>query len=214
MSRQDALDTYQRYRTGLSVNIAVVLIQAIVLFLATRSIGLFEDMMHGIGDNVFLVGTTIVLYFEAHGTSENKGRKRILALIGGALLVVAGIGGAWTAIERITGGQVPLSGWVLGGTTLIAIVGNGWAYRIISGANKNSQGHLHDANVAHLIGDLAISCAVLLSAIGIILFSLPAIDSWVVLVLIAPWMLWRGAQILRYKDPPDSDDRHKHPHHH
>lgn len=220
MSQHQTHDAYIRYRTGLTISLAVVLIQMIVLFFMGRgaesdwSIGLFEDAMHGIADNLILIGTTIVLYFEAHGASPNKGRKRILALIGGVLLVLAGFGGGYIAYERIIGAQMHISGWVLASTSLIAVIGGGSAFWIIHGIDKSMHDHLHTSAVGHLVGDLAISAAVFLSALGIIFFRLPAIDSWAALCLIAPWMIFRGIQILKYKDPPECGhgDMCAHPH--
>lgn len=197
----------------------MILVQAVVLGFTMRgvsspwSIGLFEDMVHGIADNLVLIGATIILYFEANGATPNRGRKRVLALIGGVLLIGAGIGGAWVAYERIVGTQMSLSGWTLALTSLVATLGGVWAFRIIHGVRKSSQDHLHASAIAHLIGDLAISVTVFISSLGIIFFDLSAIDSWIALLAISPWMIIRGTQILRYKDPQESD-RHPDEHHH
>ncbi len=214
MHQQNAYDAYTRYRTGLTINLGVVAVQIAVLLFASRSVGLFEDMMHGVADNLVLIGTTIVLYFEAHGATPNKGRKRVLALIGGVLLIFAGIAGAYAAHARIIGEQIALSGWTLASTSLLAVIGGGFAFKIIHDVHKNMHDHLHESAVGHLAGDLAISCAVFFSSLGIIFFNWPAIDSWVALTLITPWMIFRGVQILKYKDPPESEHDDTHVHHH
>ena len=179
---------------------------------ADWSIGLFEDAVHGIADNLVLVGATIILYFEVNGATPNKGRKRILALFGGVLLVFAGVWGGWTAYGRISGAQLPVSAWVLAVTSLIAVIGGGFAFRVIHGVHESGHDHMHESAIGHLIGDLAISVAVFLSSVGIILWGIPAIDSWMALVLISPWMLFRGIQILKYRDPPESNDIFTHVH--
>lgn len=218
----NAQDAYFRYRTGLTISLAVVLVQIAVLFFTGRgtltnwSIGLFEDTMHGVADNLVLIGTTIVLYFEAQGATKNKGRKRVLALIGGVLLVCSGIGGGYVAYGRMIGVQMQIFGWALACTSLIAVIGGGLAFRVIHGVHKSQHDHLHKSATAHLVGDLVISIVVFLSSLGIIFFNLPAIDSWVGLMFIAPWMVWRGIQILKYRDPHESGDSMHHDggHHH
>ncbi len=219
MSQHTAFDAYVRYRTGLTISLAVVVIQMLVLVFASKSVGLFEDMVHGVADNLVLIGATIILYFEANGAYPNKGRKRILALMGGVLLILAGTGGAWIAYERIfLGTQVPLSGLVLACTSLVAVIGGGFAFWVIHGVDKDNHDHLHTAAIAHLVGDLAISVVVFISSIGIIFFGLSLIDSWIALTVISPWMFYRGIQILKYKDPPENehavkktkDDGHHH----
>lgn len=216
MHQENIHDAYVRYRTGLTISLAVVIIQIGVLIFAAKSLGLFEDMMHGIADNLILIGTTIVLYFEAYGATPNKGLKRTLALVGGLLLIFAGIAGGYVAYERIMGAQIALSGWTLATTSLIATIGGGWAFKVIHGVHTSMHDHLHKSAVAHLVGDLAISAIVFLSALGIIFFNFPAIDSWVVLAIIAPWMIFRGIQILKHKDPPECGhgDTCAHPHGH
>ena len=216
MSQHDVRDTYNRYRTGLTISLAVVFVQALVFALLARGVGLFEDMAHGVADNLVLIGTTIVLYFEAHGATPNKGRKRALALLGGVLLLLAGFGGAWTAFGRITGEQIPLSGWTLAATSLVAVIGGSFAFWIIHGVHESMRDHLHVSAISHLVGDLAISIAVFLSSLGIIFFGWSAIDSWVAGILISPWMVWRGIQILKYEDAPasvgDGDPHHPEAH--
>lgn len=208
MGHHATMDAYRRYRTGLTLNLAVVLLQMCVWVFVARGIGLFEDAFHGIGDNLILIGATIVLYFEAHGAARNMGRRRILALLGGALLIFAGIAGGYVAYGRMTGEHIALSGWPLAIISLLAIIGNGFAFRIIHGVDKAMHDHVHKSAVAHLIGDLAISVTVFFSSVGIIIFDLPAIDSVVTLALISPWMIFRGVQILRHKDPHEAGHAH------
>jgi cobalt-zinc-cadmium efflux system protein len=220
LSRHETRDAYLRYRTGLSISLAVVAIQAIVLSFtawgisSAWSIGLFEDTMHGIADNLVLIGAVIVLYFEAHGATPNKGRKRILALVGGAILVASGFAGGWFAYQRIVGIQAPLSGWVIAVTSLVAVIGGVSAYLVIHGVHKDMHDHLHNSAVSHLVGDLAISVAVLVSSVGIIFFDFPAIDSWMA-IPVSLWMIWRGGQVLKYKDPTEFEaHQHSHDEHH
>lgn len=221
MGPHATLDTYRRYRTGLTLNLAVVALQMCVLILLARGIGLFEDTFHGIGDNLILIGATVVLYFEAHGAARNMGRRRVLALLGGALLIFAGIGGGYVAYERMTGVQIALPGWPLAITALLAVIGNGLAFKIIHGVDKSMHDHVHKSAVAHLVGDLAISVTVFISSVGIIIFDLPAIDSVVALIFITPWMIFRGVQIMRHKDPHEGEHANiskvrnsDHDHHH
>ncbi len=216
MTVQDTQDAYVRYRTGLTINLLVVAMQIGVLIFAAQSLALFEDMAHGVADNLILIGATIVLYFEAHGATPNKGRRRIIALFGGLLLICAGIAGGYVAYERISGAQIPIAGWALAVTSLIACIGGGCAFKVIHGVQKSQHDHLHQSAVAHLVGDLAISVIVFFSALGILYFNLPAIDSYVTLALIAPWMIFRGFQVLRFKDPHEHEHAHtdNHEHHH
>lgn len=219
MHHHDAHDAYIRYRTGLTINLAVVVLQICVWTLLARAVGLLEDFAHGFGDNLNLAAITIILYFEAIGATPNKGRRRMVAIIGGLLLVVGGLWGGYIAYERIVGVQIDFPGLPLAITSFLAIIGNGWAYKIIHGVDKSLQDHAHKSTTAHLAGDLAISVTVFFSSIGIMVFALPAIDSFVTLFLIAPWMIFRGVQVLKYKDPPesahgDAPTHHNHDHHH
>lgn len=206
--REIAIDTYQRYRTGLSVNIAVACVQILTLVLFAQSLTLFGDAMHGIGDILILLGTTILAKKASMYAHEHHGiRKRILAIIASLLLCVSAGFIVHESILRIST-PVAFSGWVIIVVALFSAVGNFCAHRVIAGVDASAQDSLHEANIAHLLTDCALSCIVVLSGLCVMLFDLPAIDAWFALAIVAPFMFIWGTRILFSKD------EHAHDHHH
>ena len=207
--REIAIDTYRRYRTGLSINIAVAIMQLVTLALFARSLTLYGDTMHGIADILILLGTTILAKKASMYAHEHHGmRKRILAIIAVLLLWMSA---GYIVLESITRISTPTAfpGWVVIVVALLAAVGNFFAHRIISGVDDGEKDSLHEANVAHLLTDCALSCVVVISGLGVLVFGLPSIDAWFALCIVAPFMtLWGGRILL-----PKTEHSH-HGHHH
>jgi Co/Zn/Cd efflux system component len=201
-------EQYLRYRTALTINLAVSFLQCIVLIFAVRSLGLFGDAMHGLADNLLLIGTTIILYFESLGAEKHHGRKRIMARFGGLLLFVSTLGILWEVRERLTDTSPLLSPWWMLVGASVGVVGNFCAHRIISSGDTERDDMLHRANVLHLLGDLALSIAVLAGALMMLFFEFAHVDTWIALLLVSPWLLFRSIQILRHKDPEDEHHHH------
>ncbi len=217
MVHTETMEQYARYRTALTLNLLVMGIQAGIVLFATQSLGLIGDTIHALADNLLLIGTTIILYFEALGATKQHGRKRVLARIGGVLLIGSGIGIVLEGVSRFHFGTPLLSGWWMIAGAVIAVTGNYFAHRIIADGPSEEDDHLHRANILHLLGDLGISLAVLLGGVAMMYFRTPHIDTVLASVLVAPWMIWRGVGVLRYQDPEERVcahvTHHSHPHH-
>lgn len=207
--REIALNTYRLYRTGLSINIAVAILQLATLALFASSLTLFGDTMHGIADILILLGTTILAKKASMYTDEHHGvRKRFLAVIAILLLWCSA---GWIVYESLIRISTPtvFPSWVVIAVALLAATGNFFAHRAISRVNDCEKDSLHEANVAHLLTDCALSCIVVLSGLGVLIFGLPSLDAWFALCIVAPFMFLWGGRILL----PKTKHAH-HGHHH
>lgn len=131
-------------------------------------------------------------------SDDHSGAKHFL--VRGAV-VLLWLSAVYVFVEALTRIAHPVSfpGWPVVFLALLSAAGNFFAHQRISGIDEDEHDHAHEANIAHLLTDFMLSVIVLVSALGNILFKLPAIDAWLSLV-VALWMFRWGWKILRGED--------------
>lgn len=186
-----------------------------MLFIAD-SLALFGDMTHSLSDVLILGGTIFVLYRQIRYSShDHTGAKTTLVRIAVGMLWISAVYIMFEAVDRIKN-PVEFSGIPVLFMALFSAIGNFCAHRIIDKIDASLHDHVHKANVAHLLTDFAISAVVFVSALLNMAFGLIAVDAWVSLFIICPWMLFWGWNILRIKGFPHSphDPSEHHTDHH
>lgn len=187
-------DKVRRYRLALTINSSVWVLQLLTVLVVADSLTLFGDMTHGLADIFILFATYRVFMNELNKPDEDHfANKKALVKTAVYLLWGSACYVLYEGIGRIMH-PVGFPGWPVVYIALFAIAGNFLAHRIISKIDPSEHDHAHEANVAHLLTDLLLSVIVLISAIGNILFKLPAIDAWLSL-FVALWMLRWGWKI-------------------
>lgn len=200
-------DKLRRYKIALSINVTVWILQFITVIFIANSLALFGDMTHSLSDIFIIAGTTFVIAREIKNPLHGHAMaKRILVIFAVGLLWISATYVSIEAFERI---QHPIGfpGWPVAILALFSAIGNFTAHRVIQGVEVAEHDHVHEANVAHLLADFALSFVVLISALGNIIWGLPAIDAWISLIIVAPWMFRWGWKII-HPAP------HTHHHHH
>ena len=193
------LDKVRRYRHALTINTSVWLLQLFTVVVIADSLTLFGDMLHSFADIIILLGTHRVFANELRHPEGNHGAAKQLLVRGAVALLWISAGYVFVeALERIAH-PVDFPGWPVVFLAILSATGNFFAHQQISGVDKREHDHAHEANIAHLLTDIALSVVVLISALGNILFRLPAIDAWLSL-LVALWMFRWGWKILRGED--------------
>ena len=180
-----------------ALNIALVVVQAIY-GLAANSLALLADAGHNFGDCLGLLlawGAHLLARRRptAHFTYGFGSASILSALVNAATLLVATGGIAWEAIRRLGD-----PGEVAGGTIIIVaaagIVVNGVSAWLLMGGRKG------DLNIRgaflHLVGDAAVSAAVVVAGIVILLTGWTVIDPIASLVVAAA-ILWSSWSLLR-----------------
>ena len=199
------LDKVRRYRQALSINASVWVLQLITVLFIADSLTLFGDMSHSIADIFILLATHQVFAHELRNpNADHSHKKKWLVRVAVFLLWLSACYVLYEALGRITH-PVDFPGWPVAILAIFSASGNFFAHHMISKIDACEHDHAHEANVAHLLTDFALSIIVLVSALGNILFNLPAIDAWLSLV-VAMWMLYWGWKIIHGKD----DEHHHH----
>lgn len=184
------------YKQALMINASVWVMQlSVILFIAGGSLTLLGDWAHGLADILILFATHKIFASELKNSEKDySGEKKWLAII--AVLVLWGMAGHifYEAVGHIAN-PVDFLGWPVAFIALFAAVGNFLAHKKISLVAECEHDAAHHANVAHLITDAAISLTVFVSAVGNIVFSLPAIDAWLG-IAVGVWMMYLGWKIL------------------
>jgi Co/Zn/Cd efflux system component len=209
------LDKVRRYRWALIITFSVWVLQLVTFALIARSLTLFGDMAHSFSDIIVLFGTFWIFANEVtypQSEHHSHGKKIILVRIAALLLCINAVYVFVEALARIEH-PVDFPGWPVFFLACVSALGNFFAHRIIHGVDKSEHDHVHDANVAHLLTDLALSLAVLFSALGNILFKLPAIDAWLSLI-VAVWMLRWGWKLNQSTTVASAQDMYKDEHDH
>lgn len=202
-------DKLARYRTALSINTVVAILQLCTVVFLADSLALFGDMTHSFSDVFILAGTAYIIRREiADSGHGHRGAKRLLVGLAITLLWISACYVGWEAIERIKH-PVGFPGWPVAAMALLSALGNFVAHRVIARVEHSEHDAMHEANIAHLLTDFLLSFIVLLSALGNILFDLPAIDAWLSLG-VALWMLNWGWRILKNGDPHAHTHAHAH----
>lgn len=193
------LDKVRRYRQALSINTGVWVLQFLTVIFIADSLTLFGDMTHSLADIFILLATHQIFAHELRNPhADHAHKKKILVRVAVLLLWMSAAYVCYEAVERITH-PVDFPGWPVALLAILSASGNFFAHRRISQIDKCEHDHAHEANVAHLLTDFALSVIVFLSALGNILFKLPAIDAWLSLA-VALWMIRWGWKILYEKD--------------
>lgn len=180
-----------------ALNIALVIVQ-VIYGLAANSLALLADAGHNLGDCLGLV-----LAWAAYGLARRHPTARftygygsasiLSALINAVTLLVATGGIAWEAIRRFDN-----PGEVAGGTVIIVatagIAVNGISAWLLMAGNKG------DLNIRgaflHLAADAAVSAAVVMAGIVILLTGWTLVDPIASLVVSAA-ILWSSWSLLR-----------------
>jgi Co/Zn/Cd efflux system component len=205
-------DQLRRYLMAFGINTAIWMVQLLIVITIADSLALLGDAAHSISDTIVLLGTCLLISATiAHPEQDHSAIKRLLtrgAVIllwcSAAYLVIEGY-------ERIMS-PVYFPGWAVVGMALVAATGNFFAHQIIHGVDKSLHDHVHRANVLHILADLFISVAVVISGLGTIFLDFPALDGWIALV-VASWMSWRGLQLFRETRSTHHCAHHGHDHH-
>ena len=211
------LDQRRRYLSAFAINTAVWLFQAYIVYWVANSLALTGDAAHSVSDSVVLLGTLLLI--EATIRNPDKDHEGIKRLLTRGAVILLFIGAGYVLIEgyeRIVS-PILFPGWPVVGTALVAAIGNYFAHRLIHGVHESLHDHVHRANVLHILADLFISVAVVISGLGTIILNWPALDGWVAIV-VAIWMLIRGISLwretLRSAHTHDADhDGHDHQEH-
>ena len=209
------LDKIRRYRTALIIEGIMWGLQLFTYLALAQSLTLLGDTGHSFADVLLLLGTFVIFRNEFYHPEKDYGPKKvILVRIAVILLWINAVYIFWEASVRIAH-PVNFSGWPVLVAAIISALGNFIAHRVIHGVDQSEQDHAHDANVAHILTDLALALAVLFSALGNIIFKLPAIDAWLSLI-VAAWMLRWGWKLLQRTRTSSihvhHDDDHDHRH--
>ena len=192
-------DKVRFYQQALMINVTVWIVQLIViLFLAGSSLTLLGDWSHGLADILILFATHQIFASELKDSEkDHSSKKKWLATIAVFVLWGMAVHILYEAVGRIVN-PVDFLGWPVAVIALFSTVGNFLAHKRISLVDECEHDVAHHANVAHLITDAAISLTVFVSAVGKIMFNLPAIDAWLGMA-VAGWMLYLGWGILTVK---------------
>lgn len=184
------LERFRSYRTATIINLIICILQSLILYFS-YSLTLVGDMAHSFTDGIVLFGTcfasyqaTYLLAIKTDAIEERMTRISIILLWAFAPFI------CWEAWERIRS-PVQFLGWPLIAIALISMVGNMWMHHIIHNIGIEKHNHLDRANLLHILGDIAFSGAVLLSALLVLIFHTTAWDGYIALV-ITFGLSWRG----------------------
>lgn len=204
-------DKVRRYRWAFIITSIMWVLQLLTFVFFAQSLTLFGDMAHSFADILLLLGTFFIFLNEIERPDDDHRNKKVLLVrIAAFLLWINAIYIISEAVMRLRH-PVNFSGWPVLYLALISAVGNFCAHRMIHGVDKSEHDHAHEANVAHLLTDLALSLAVLVSALGTILFQLPAIDALLAL-LVGCWMTNWGYKLFK-STLSSAHDAHEDDHH-
>lgn len=201
-------DKLHRYRLALGINVSVWLLQSLIFILWADSKSLLGDALHSLSDMVVLLGVVVLTARElAHPEDEHHEADRRFTRFAVILLVASAFYVFFEGVGRILEPESYPAGIVIA-ITLVAVVGNWSAHRIMSGVREDVHDHKHEASILHVLADLVISIVVLLSALGTLFLGTPALDGWGA-IIVALWMLLRGVTLWR----STSGESHHHHHH-
>lgn len=204
-------DQFRRYRTAFVINTSIWVLQFLIVGTIAYSLALLGDAAHSFSDSLVILGTLLLVRATIRAPEkDHEGVKRLLIRTAIILLWVSAAFIAKEGYGRIIS-PIYFPGWPVVGIALLSAAGNFLSHRIIHGVHKSLHDHVHRANVLHILADLFISIAVVISGLGTILFQLPAIDGWIACI-VALWMFIRGATL--WRENTHREHTHTHEHHH
>lgn len=187
------------YRQALTINSTVWLMQLVTVVFIAKSLTLMGDMSHSLADVFILLATHQIFASEVQNPEDDhSGKKKWLVRIAVFMLWASAVYIFYEAAERIAN-PVDFPGWPVAILALLSAMGNFLAHQRIGCVDKCEHDDAHKANVAHLITDAVLSLIVFISALGRIIFNLPAIDTWLGIV-VGVWMIHLGWKILSGKN--------------
>ncbi len=191
-------DKVNFYRQALTINLSVWVMQLIVILFVADSLTLLGDWSHGLADILILFATHQIFASELQNPDDDHSNKKKW-LVRVAVLVLWTMAGYifYEAAERTTN-PVDFPGWPVAVLALLSATGNFLAHKIIGRVAKCEHDDAHRVNVAHLLTDAVISLTVFVSALGMIIFGLPAIDT-LLGIIVGIWMILLGWKILSGK---------------
>lgn len=175
----------------------------VLLVVMSGSLALLSDTVHLASDNIFLIGSLLVIWRASSVTHEKGAQWRTKAAYVGILLLVVGAYGVNSEADVRTINPVSVAnGWVLAGG-IIGLIANLFMLRVLHAEEKDTQTfvrhegfsknvvllqrvpsqknpsrHAHDNVVsAHVFFDFAFSAVVTLSAILSLVFGMESIDT-------------------------------------
>lgn len=191
-------DKVKFYRQALTINSTVWVMQLLVILFVADSLTLTGDGSHGLADILILFATHQIFASELQNPNDDhSSKKKWLVRIAVLLLWVMAGYIFYEAVGRIEN-PVDFPGWPVAVLALLSATGNFLAHKIIGRVDKCEHDDAHQINVAHLLTDAVISLAVFVSALGMIIFGLPAIDTWLG-IIVGLWMVFLGWKILSGK---------------
>jgi len=185
-------DLTPAFRLAVGLNVAYVVVEALAGF-ATGSLALLADAAHNLTDVAGLLIAWGAVWLAARPASRTYsygfGRATVMAAFANATAILVGAGAVmWEAIGRLSH-PVPLpGGWILA----VALVGIG----VNAGSALLFRGHGHDMNARgaylHLVADAAVSVAVVVAAVLILLTGWTIADPLVAIGVSAviAWTAW------------------------
>ncbi len=191
-------DKVKFYQQALAINATVWILQLITIVFFANSLTLLGDWSHGFADIIILFATYHIFASELQNPEKDYSRRKKW-LVAFAIVVLWGMAVYifYEAIWRILY-PVDFLGWPIAILALLSTAGNFLAHQRISSVSACEHDNAHLVNVAHLITDAAISFCVFISAMGKILFNLPAIDTWMG-IGVGIWMIYLGWKIVTGK---------------
>lgn len=183
------------FAVGVALNSIFVIVELIAGHMA-NSLALIADAVHNLGDVMGLIVAWIGYYFADRAPSQRFtfgfGRVSIFATVfNGAFLVLSSFWIILEAIERWSAPQHPVTSIVMVVAFIGILINAGTAVALMRGQ--------HDINIKgaflHMIGDAAVSAAVIIAAIVIYYTNWNILDP-ILSVLVAILVLWSGWPLL------------------
>ncbi|OIO32310.1 MAG: hypothetical protein COZ49_01010 [Candidatus Yonathbacteria bacterium CG_4_10_14_3_um_filter_47_65] len=198
----------KRYWIALTVGM-VLLAGEVVGGFVSGSLALLSDAVHVCSDNVHVAVAIIVVYASRRSAGKEESIRKAGAYVGLLLLLIGGVWIINEAYERFTAPR-EVAGGIMLVVAIIGAIGNGYVLWVLESVSKGDQTITHKFFSAHVLSDLVVSIAVIVSA-GII-----AISGWKIVDPIAS--LCAGIYLLAYLCPSlykeiSGDDADKHHHH-
>lgn len=188
-------DKVRFYQQALMINVTVWILQLVTILFVANSLALAGDWAHGFADIIIMVATFQIFSAELHDTEKDHSvKKKWLVRIAVIMLWLSAFWIFYEATERMAA-PVDFPGWPVAILALLSTVGNFLAHKRIGCVDLCEHDDAHRINVAHLLTDAVISLIVFVSAMGKILFDLPAIDTWLG-IFVGIWMIYLGWKIL------------------